>query len=240
MPTFTNLTSGSSTTSFVTASVTPTANRLVLVAINGYIATGGVDPSTPTVTGNGMSPGYELVDTIGIDQSGATDRSLLWVFRGMSASPSAGAITISFSGTVPTRVSWIVDQSSADVATGGNGANAIIASTLNQAVSAATVTTQPVSFAGAGMTSGNGAYFACGIENNNSQTQEAGWTQLANSIGTSLVGLSTQYLTSGTDTSTATTWTTAARAGAILIEIAAPVTAATKAPQVVSQYAGFF
>lgn len=239
MPTFTNLTNGSSTTSFVTASVSPTANRLILVAINGYIATGGVDPTTPSVTGNGIT--YTLVDSAGIDQAGATDRSLLWVFRGMSASPSAGAITLSWSGgTAPTRASWAVDQSTADVDTSGsNGANAIVAGTKNKATSASTVTTLSVSFVGS-MTSGNGAYFACGIENNNSQTPETGWTALANQIGTTLVGLSTQYLTSGTDTSTATTWTTAARAGAILLEIAAPAATVTKAPAVISQYAGFY
>lgn len=221
-PTFTNLTSGSSTTSFVTASVTPTAGRLVLIAINGYIATGGVNPGTPTVTGNGIT--YTLIQAQDIDVTGATDRSTLWVFRGMSAGPSAGAITIAWSGVVPTRASWIVDQSDANVnVSGTNGAGAIVAATLNGVTSSTTVTTQSVSFVGA-MASGNGAYFACGVENNDTQTPEGTWTGLANSIGTTLVGVATQYLTTGTDTATATTWTNATRAAGILIEIAvAPI-----------------
>lgn len=221
MPGFANLTNGSSTTSFVTASTNPAVGRGILVTCNAYIATGSAQPSQPTVTGNGIT--YTFVEVVDVDTAG-TDRATAFVFRGKLSSASAGAITFSFSGVVPTRVSWSVDQADSTVDSGGaNAANMIVAATKNKATAGSTVTTLAVNFVGS-MTSGNGAYFASAIENNNSQTVEGTWTQTANVIGTSLIGLSTGYLTTGTDTGTANTWTTAARAGAILLEIlAAPV-----------------
>jgi hypothetical protein len=223
VPGFTHLDDGASTTHpFVTNSINPPVGRGIAVAINAYVATGGVNPSAPTITGNGIT--YTAEETVDVDVTGSTDRETAWVFRGKLASTSSGTITITFSGVIPTRCSWSIDLADTDVDSGGaNAANMFVAGTRNKANPASTVTTNPVSFNGT-MTSGNGAYYMSAIENNNSQTQEAGWTQLANVISTSLVGLSTAYLTSGTDTGTATTWTTAARAGAILLEVkAAPV-----------------
>src|SRR6266496_3037338 len=126
-PTFTNLTSGGSATAGTTrttASITPTGNRLILIAINAYVSAGSVNPPAPTVTGNGIT--YTQVDSNRDFDTAGTDRSTLFVFRGMAASPSAGTILIDFGTFSVNSVTWAVAQSDANVDTSGtNGSGAI-------------------------------------------------------------------------------------------------------------------
>ena len=216
-PTFTSLTANGSTTdltSYITASVAPTGNQLVLVAVNCYIAAGSAQPPQPTVTGNGIT--YALVAAQDVDTAG-TDRSTMWVFRGMSAVPSAGAITIDYGATTVGACSWAVAQSDANVSTAGsNGAGAIVAA--SSSVSALAVMTQPVAISPA-VTSGNSLFFACGTQVAQVQSPKAGWTELGD-VGTiATCGLETQFL-AGSDVTALSTWTTSARAGAIAVEIA--------------------
>jgi len=235
-PTFTNLTHGSGTTHpFVTASIAPTGNRLLILTLNCYISAGSVNMSAPSVSGNGVT--WVQFENQSIDTAG-TDRADMFQFRGMVASPSSGTVTITFSAPIPGRCSWSIDQSDGNVDTSGtDGSGAIVQS--NSSVSATTVTTQPTSFLST-MTSGNSGFFACGDENNSAQTEKSGWTELADEIGTTLVGLETQYI-AGTDTGGSSTWTTAARAASFVVEIAAAgATTVTKAPQISSQYTGFY
>src|SRR6266498_873641 len=95
-PTFASLTSGGSATAGTTrttASVSPTGNRLILIAINAYVSAGSAQPTITSVVGNGIT--YTLVRSQDVDTSG-TDRTTLFVYRGMAASPSAGTIAITF------------------------------------------------------------------------------------------------------------------------------------------------
>src|SRR6266496_4304587 len=105
-PTFTNLTSGGNLTAGTTrttASVTPSANQLVLISIHAYITTGSANPPAPTVNGNGI--GYELIREQQIDTAG-TDRATLFVYRGMSTSPVAGTILINFGSVSINNCVW--------------------------------------------------------------------------------------------------------------------------------------
>jgi hypothetical protein len=73
-------------TVYTTASVTPTANRLVLVWVFGRVA----EPPPDSVTGNGIT--YSQV-------ASSTDATSAWsasLWAGSSATPSAGAVTITF------------------------------------------------------------------------------------------------------------------------------------------------
>lgn len=215
MATFTNLTSGGSTTdaaSYATASVTPTGGRLILAAVHCYMATGSLQPPQPTVTGNGIT--YTLQWAQDVDTAGA-DRGTMWVFRGMSGAPTAGGITISFGGTTVGACSWTVDQSSGDVnTTGTNGSGAIVSST---GVTSAGATTLSVNYAPA-MTSGNGGFAAFAHQVAQVKTPRAGWTELADVATVGVCSLQTQYI-NGTDTAGSATWATSSRAAGIILEV---------------------
>lgn len=108
--------SNTDATSYATASVTPTANRLVLIAVMG--STLG-SSAAPTLSGNGLT--YVEVASQHLGDAG----NRLSVFRAMGASPSAGAITIDFAGVTQLRCHWSVVEFS-DVDTGGsNGADGV-------------------------------------------------------------------------------------------------------------------
>lgn len=116
--TFTNLTSGGSTTTFVTAAVTPTANKPVLVAVFARLATGnGPGPAT-SITGAGLT--MALWDAQAVVDSGSTvgtgKAGRLEVWCGTASSPTTQALTIVY-GTTPAGVSWSVDQTAGAAAT---------------------------------------------------------------------------------------------------------------------------
>lgn len=200
---------------YTTDTIDPLPNRLILISINCYIAAGSLQPPTPTVTGNGIT--YTLEKAQDIDNAG-TDRSTLFVFRGMSSAPTKGAVSIAF-GATQGNCSWNIDQSSADVDTSGTNGSGAIAQTTVGATSSVTVTTSPTTTFGSAMTTGNTAYFVCGIETNGPQTPRTNWTETGDVSTISLCGLEAQYRNVGTDTDGSSTWSTLARAGAVLMEI---------------------
>lgn len=216
-PTFHSLTSGGTTTdaaSYLTESFAPAANRLVLISINCYMATGSVQPPQPTVTGNGIT--YDLVQAQDVDTLG-TDRSTMWVFRGMNSAPTAGQITIDFGATTVGAIAWNVAQSSANVDTSGtNGSGAIVQAV--GATSATTVSASPTVAFSPAMTAGNSAYFASGTQTAQAQTPRSGWVEIGDVSTVAICGLETQYI-NATDTGGSSTWTTAARAASILVEV---------------------
>lgn len=107
----------SNVTSYATASWTPTASRLVLVAISNSSGTDAVVPST--VTGNGLT--YELVAT---SQRADLQRRVS-IYRAWSGgSPSAGAITVTFSASQQGCLIHI-SQWTGTGGSGDNGASAI-------------------------------------------------------------------------------------------------------------------
>jgi hypothetical protein len=118
-----SLTSSSSTTSatsHATASVTPTANRLVLAAVVNKIGT--APASTPTCSGNGLT--WVQVATVPYNTN-ASNLHRLTLFRAMGTSPSAGAITFDYAGTTHTSAGWSVIEFSGVNTTGTNGSGAI-------------------------------------------------------------------------------------------------------------------
>jgi hypothetical protein len=235
--TFTKLTGngGSSATSFNTASVTPGALELVVIDVHAYISTGSVAPPQPTVTGNGITYALDLAQDT--DNAG-TDRGKLFRFRGMSASPSTGAITISFGATTMTRCVWsVADIAGVDTSgTNGSGAFAQVSTGFTTASGA---TSCPVSF-GFAMTSGNGGFYACGHQVQEGKTPKANWSELDDQFPVTLATLETQWTLTTSETGGSSTFS-ASRAGGIVSEIkAAAAAGATMAPHVISQYAGFF
>jgi len=156
------LTTGSSTlneATYTTASIAPTANRLVLVDVT--VSQTGATPTSPTLSGNSLtfvSVASVLWDTV------ATPRSRLVKFRAMGAAPTPGEIVIAFGGVSQSGCAWSVTEY-AGVNTGGsNGSAAVI---------------QSNTFAGDATTTASVSLAAFGNPSN--------WTQIAATADNNLV-----------------------------------------------------
>lgn len=124
-----NLTSGSDSVdrqSYSTASITPSANKLILLSIAARHAS--LDPVDPVVTGCGLT--WVKVNSVNWDNSGSQKRTHL--YRAMGASPSTGAITMDFSAqTAQNDVLWSVDEFDGVDTSGTNGSGAVVQSVTN-------------------------------------------------------------------------------------------------------------
>lgn len=112
-------TSGNSSdlSSYSTASITPSRNKLLLAWVYSIAATA---PNTPTASGNGLT--WVQVATI-LDSDGVRRLTL---FRALGSSPSTGALTFDFGGQTQTGCVWSVVEYTGVNTTGSNGANAIV------------------------------------------------------------------------------------------------------------------
>lgn len=102
--TVSNLTTGASATdatSYATASVSPSANKLILLFV-GNRRSGG-SPTQPTVTGASMT--WTLVDSADGGNEVRTS-----IFRSLNASPGSGALTIDFGGVTQGSCGWSVAE----------------------------------------------------------------------------------------------------------------------------------
>lgn len=167
-----NLTSGGAqnVASQATASITPTANNLVLISITSRH--GSADPAQPTVTGCNLT--WVQVNTISFDRTGSQKR--ITVLRALGASPSSQALTIDFGGQTQTNVSWTVDQFSGTDITGANGANAIVQSTTswNNGTAGSSLTVTLAAFTN----TANGTFGAFGLDTNTGHTVGGGFASV--------------------------------------------------------------
>lgn len=104
-------------TSYTTGSITPTANKLVLVWAYSIMASA---PSSPTITGNGLT----WVNIGSVLDSASLRRITL--FRAMGASPTTGALTIDFAGQTQTGLGWSIVQYDGIDTSGANGSGSIV------------------------------------------------------------------------------------------------------------------
>lgn len=180
-------------TSHVTASISPTGNRLVIADV--FAAVSGV-PVEPTLSGNGITWVSEATKT------DATVNIRITRFRGMVATPSAGAVTITHSATVD-RCIWSIYEI-ADVDTSGtNGSGAMVQTVTGNAIDA----TATVSLAAFGA-AGNAVILGAGKVNGDDVTPEGGHTQIHDVSlvdGGDTNSIYSQYKV-GEDTSPSATW----------------------------------
>jgi hypothetical protein len=98
------LTSGGDSTGvddvIVTASISPTSNRPVLLFIDLNASSAGID----SVSGAGLTWTARTSYTPG----GSFTNETYYIYTGVSASPAAGAITINTTNTGPDDVQWII------------------------------------------------------------------------------------------------------------------------------------
>ncbi|MFA5828849.1 MAG: DUF2341 domain-containing protein [Candidatus Shapirobacteria bacterium] len=199
--------------SYDTASISPGANKLVLLAVASRVAGGG--NNTPTASGVGMS--WDLVTTV--QEPGSWNRISL--LRAMSPSPSSGAITISFGGQTQTAVNWQISEFSNVDTSGTNGASAIGQSQTN---TGASVTSLTVTL-GAFQSTNNATYGAMISEVASPINQGTGFTEVYD-LSVTDSALETEWKDSN---DTSVDWSfTQGRVGGIAVEIKAAPSALDK------------
>ncbi len=212
---------GSTTTgtSFNTASITPTANRLVLVCISSVHLTSANAAAPSGVSGNGIT--YTLLKNI--SNTGGGLSTSIW--RGMSASPSTGAIMISFANTVA-RINWSVMELAGINTGGSNGSAAVNSNTASNEDASGTATSITATLAAFG-NANNGAVAALGwfmaAASPATCTPDTGWTEGTDAgvtSGSLSLALETQWRASN-DTTATGTWNAAGGIQTVAAEIVA-------------------
>lgn len=215
--TSTNLTSGESgttTSTYTTASITPSANKLILISI--YHRKGSSGVPTPTVSGNGLTWVQVLREV-------NSDEQVVTIFRAMGASPTTGPVTIDFAGTNEIQAVWSVNEFGNVDQTGTNGSGAVVQSKgFHEAVGNTTATTITLSAFG----SANNASYGS-LRAGNSITAGSGETALSQTT------VNTFFQTEWGINQNAPSWSYSSAGGsfvtaaALEIKFAAPVTTPT-------------
>lgn len=147
--------------SFATASITPTANKLILAWVYSIAATA---PNVATATGNGLT--YVQIDS----QLDTDSVRRITLFRAMGSSPSSGAITFDFAGQTQTGCAWsVVEYDGTDIS-GTNGSGAIVQSAKNSSTAATSLTVTLAAFS----STNNGTAGGFGIPLNTAGQPAAG------------------------------------------------------------------
>ncbi|MPZ50719.1 MAG: hypothetical protein GEU75_15710 [Dehalococcoidia bacterium] len=110
---------GTNASSYGTASISPAANRLIIALVLNRVGAG--TPNTPSLSGNSLTWVQQRTEV-----EAATFRYRISVFRAMGASPSSGAVSISFSGQTQNYCGWIIAELSGVDTSGSNGVGAIV------------------------------------------------------------------------------------------------------------------
>jgi len=204
-------TAGSTTpgTVFVTASVDPQDNALVLVGVASKDSSGS-DPPAPTLAGNGLT--YVQVATVVYDAIGGV-RSRLTLFRALGAAPSAGTITISFSASQD-ECSWSIVHAAKVDTSGTNGSGAIVQSSTGSDLDDATVLAALANFAA----DENRAFVVAAHEGALTMAEKSTWTQLGIRTSATSIISAHRYDVQDQDASVSTPGSSGA-AGAIAVEI---------------------
>ncbi len=222
----TNLTTGSDgdgNSTAVTASISPTANNLILISIslrNGS----SINPSVSSISGNGLT--WVKVNSVVFDTA-STSRRTVETWRALGASPSSGAITITATEN-ETDITWSVDQFSGIDTSGTNGSGAIVQSATNKD-EANTASSLTVTLAAFGSTD-NATFGAFATANDtDGHVAGSGFAIVGSASGPGTNGLSTATeFKNSNDTSVDMSLTSGVQFGGIAIEIKAAATTAIK------------
>jgi len=183
----TNLTSAasnSSLSSYSTASITPSANNLVLLTVLSHLgASNGAGPVT-SVTGNSLT-WVKVANLVFGGSVGSGKNNDIEIWRAMGASPPTGAVTINY-GSAQGTAGWSVSQFSGTDQTGTNGSGAI---GIVASAGADVATASPMSVTmGTFGSAGNGTYGGGGTDGTaNTITAGTGMTILGSELNSSSV-----------------------------------------------------
>lgn len=197
-----NLTTGGTAvaaTSFTTASVAPSARRVLLFTVIGRTAS--AIPESPTVSGLGLS--WTLVKST----SNTLRRITTYAAMTGADAPASGAITIDYGSVSIAAVNWTLDA-----VTGGMGIRNIVAAAANSATSVSA--TYPDAFVDAA----NSLSYAAVMCIEGLIIPQAGWTELADHATGTGFFLETQYQV-GSDTVASASRATSSTWGIIGVEV---------------------
>lgn len=200
--------------SYTTASITPTANNLILLTVVNRSSDSVT--TVPTASGNGLT--YVQVSSNAYDVSVPSMRTIT-VFRAMGSSPSTGAITIDFAGVTQTDCLWSVDQFSGIDTSGTNGSGAIVQSATAIDANGGLVQVTLSAFGSAD----NATFGAFGGASTTAVTAGSGFTLLGAKQSLNNTELGTEWKATNDTTVDATLF--AANSGGIAIEIKAAAVA---------------
>ena len=201
-----SLTDGESTTddttSYASASITPTANALVLVWV---ISSDAGTQQIPTLSGNGITWSQVATQT-----AGGTRRVTL--FSGTSASPSTGAVTANFGATTQTGCSITIHQFVGSVTPTVRQSKVGTATGTSASV---TLDTPPVSTSAV----------VGGLARSTVETTTAGSgfsVRIDDGYATPNVARFVEYDLTAVDGTAACSWTTASTYGMVVVEVGGP------------------
>lgn len=161
--TVTSVASGTDATSYSTASVTPTANRLLIAAVSS--SRGGATPSVPSCTGFGATWVQIPSATVTLVVGGATFR--LTLFSTLSGgSPSTTVFTADWGAETQAGASISVSEFSL-------AQNSFVQVVPNTITASASLSISLSAFG-----AGNGGFAAFTSTANNVVTPDTGWTEL--------------------------------------------------------------
>lgn len=214
----TQSTSTSNVTNYTTASVTPTANALVLLAtVATRNSTTCSDNDVTGVAGNGLT--WVNIDRQCFSNAGSPVQTVeLW--RTMGASPSGGTINFDFSATTQLNASWAVIECTGVDTGGTNGSGAIVQSAKNLIEPGTSLTVNLAAFGSAN----NATLGAFGNSTNQAVTHGSGFTELAEQQNSEGQTLQVQWRNDN-DTSVDASWPSV-DAGGVAIEIKAAAVSA--------------
>lgn len=196
-------TAGSNTdaTSYATASVTHTANRLQLFFITTRVASG--DPNIPTVTGATRT--WDQIATV------VNAGLRITAFRAMKSSTDSGALTADFAGQTQTMAQWSLLEYTGVEQNGmlDNGLSTILNVQTNSSPSASGLTVT------VNARESDGSAVVCGLANasNTAVGPNAGWAELSDGGVSNGIRIETQNDLSSPGTDPGGTGATAAWGG---------------------------
>lgn len=218
----TSLTSGGSQTagtSFSSASISPTADKLILVTVYSNCVTSG-NNSAPTSVNIAGSLSFTQV----AGQVVETNWGHISVWRATSSSPPTGTVNFTFPNSRDTVV-WSVTELNAEI-TGTNAANGVVQSAGTGPTTSTTTLTNTL--ASAYECAGNGAFSVVGAAyatvQNPTFSPEGGWTEVQDQEqdqgGSWTIALHTAFRDNYNDTSsTHTSSVTSSSLGGIILEL---------------------
>lgn len=195
-------------TTYTTASISPSANKLVLLSVYADVFGLSSNTSTPSVTGAGMT----WTEVVSVGGSGADSATAQHLYRALSSSPGSGALSITF-GQTQARCGWSIAEFGNVDTSGSNGANAIV----QTATGIATGTSKTLTLGSFG-SSQNATYGAFSIWANETINVGSGFTQLGLSANFDTRRTQSQWRNDN-DTSVDASWSSNVKSTGIAAEL---------------------
>jgi len=171
-------------TTFSTASISPTANALILVMVSA-VRGDSINYADPTLAGCGLT--WVAIGTVQVDVGPSSMRGGT-LFRGLGT-PSPGALTFTY-GVSHESCAWSVAEATGVDTTGTNGSGAVV-----QVVTAVGVGTTPAVTLAAFGSADNATYAGVATGGGTISSAGTGFTLLGTtaSVTPSVVGVGSQY-----------------------------------------------